>query len=162
MKRPTLVPLEDVDLTWRPHHYTPFEDRLWRRVGISATGCWHWTGHTASGYGRIRFEQRAQLIHRLVFTLLVGPIPEGMVLDHLCRNTRCCNPAHLEVVTIQTNTRRGVSPAAVNAVKTECVNGHPFDAQNTRHNTNGKRSCRACAREWARRNSPARVRGVLA
>jgi hypothetical protein len=94
--------------------------------------------------------------HRLVYEELVGPIPEGMELDHLCRNTSCVNPAHLEPVPHRVNVLRGVGPTAENAVKTECVNGHPLTGRNLCIRKEGGRKCRTClyaARDrWIARN----------
>ena len=72
------------------------------------SGCWIWEGwESGNGYGKVWFEQRGQMIHRVVYRLLIGPIPKNHVLDHLCRVRACCNPAHLEPVTAQVNTLRG-------------------------------------------------------
>lgn len=81
------------------------------------TSCWLWTKSTnRNGYGRILKREgrkvRTLLVHRLVYTAVVGPIPKGAVLDHLCRNRRCANPAHLEPVSVRTNTLRGDGPTA--------------------------------------------------
>jgi hypothetical protein len=120
---------------------------------VDASGdCWEWTGgHSSTGYGA--WGPRAQKAHRAVWELLVSPIPKGMTLDHLCRNRGCVNPDHLEVVTMRENVLRGVGPSAVNARKTHCVHGHPFDERNTgyqrkgRYKTHATRYCRACGRE---------------
>jgi hypothetical protein len=82
--------------------------------------------------------------HRLAYQLLVGPIPEGLVIDHLCRNPPCQNPAHMECVTHRENTLRGASPHAMNARKTHCKRGHEFTFQNTYVDAKGCRSCLAC------------------
>lgn len=73
------------------------------------TGCWSWAGkwNSGNGYSKARFEGRAWMVHVLVYTLLEKPVPEGYLLDHLCRNRGCCNPAHLEPVTPLVNTLRG-------------------------------------------------------
>ncbi|MFD7016051.1 HNH endonuclease signature motif containing protein [Streptomyces sp. NPDC059928] len=81
----------------------------------------------------------------MAYELLVGPIPAGLHLDHLCRVRRCVNPAHLEAVTCAENLRRGTSFAAVNSAKTECVHGHPFDEENT-YFSRRQRDCRTCRR----------------
>lgn len=112
-------------------------------------GCWVWEGSTNGvGYGQLYHQGKRQYVHRIAYRLLKGPIPEGLVIDHLCRNTLCWNPAHLEAVTHQVNTQRGVT-----GTKTHCRNGHAFDATNTYITPAGHRSCRACRakRERARR-----------
>ena len=86
--------------------------------------------------------------HRVVWSLTNGPIPDGLVLDHLCRNRACCNPAHMEPVTIGENVMRGETIPARNAAKTECGNGHPFDPENTYISTRGARVCRRCHALW--------------
>ena len=109
----------------------PLAERLWAQV--EPTGfCWLWTGYcNRSGYGRIGSGGRAGtngppiLVHRAAYELLVGPIPEGMLLDHLCRVRNCVNPDHLEPVTIAENTRRGF------AVRSACQRGHLMTDDNT-------------------------------
>jgi hypothetical protein len=73
------------------------------------TGCWHWAARWSSGngYGKVRYEGKCSMAHRVVYLLLVGSIPEDHVLDHTCRERSCCNPDHLEPVTVQVNTERG-------------------------------------------------------
>jgi hypothetical protein len=134
------------------------------RMGTKFTvgdGCWLWTGARTSpwGYGTIQLEgrpkRRSGLAHRVMYELIVGPIPEGLVLDHLCRNPSCIRPDHLEPVTQRVNTQRGVR-----ATKTHCAQGHVRDEANTYVRTNGKKMCRVCylarSRERTRRNQLAR------
>ncbi len=109
-------------------------------------GCWGWIGATSAGYGRIRIAQRAQMAHRVVFETSGGIIPAGMVLDHLCRNPVCVNPAHLEPVPQRENILRGEGASARNARKSACKRGHPLSGQNLFRNTAGTRQCRSCAR----------------
>ena len=85
--------------------------------------------------------------HRLYYTAEFGEIPAGLSLDHLCRNQACCNPWHLEPVDHRTNVIRGASPAAVAATRTHCPQGHPYEGDNLRVGTDGKRVCRTCHRE---------------
>lgn len=113
--------------------------------------CWNWTGIVdAVGYGRFNIDYQAWRAHRFAYELLVGPIPDGLVIDHLCRNRRCVNPEHLEAVTDQVNILRGTGTSAVHAAQTACVNGHPFDEANTIYRKySGERrwrTCRACLR----------------
>lgn len=105
-----------------------FEDRVRK-----TSGCWLWRGNLgASGYGRFKFVGGEAKAHRVSYELSVGPIPEGLVLDHLCRNTWCVNPRHLEPVTNRENTLRGIGAPAVNARKTHCNEGHPLSGDNLR------------------------------
>jgi len=120
--------------------------RVLRRVQKSA-GCWNWTGAaTVGGYGTYRTMGLATTAHRVAYIAWFGAIPEGAELDHLCRNTRCVNPAHLEPVTHLENVRRSAK-----AQQTHCVNGHAFIPQNTRIKGNGCRACKACAAAHQRR-----------
>lgn len=118
-------------------------------------GCWEWHGPQTTGYARTDLmvdDLGDRQGHRITYTLIVGPITDGLDMDHLCRNRRCVNPDHLEPVTPRINNLRapnGVS--ALNAVKTHCDSGHPFDADNTYVTPNGKRSCRTCRAEASRR-----------
>lgn len=73
-----------------------------------ASDCWVWQGDlNRNGYGTFRVKGRRKMVHRVVYQHLIGPIPPGLILDHKCRNRACCNPFHLEPVTVQENTRRG-------------------------------------------------------
>lgn len=116
------------------------------------SGCWLWTGHVSrSGYVQfVTGGSDRQYAHRWAYEHFVGPIPEGRQLDHLCRTRHCVNPAHLEPVTPRENTLRAVSPPSVNAAKTYCLNGHPFDEDNTLRVPQG-RKCRTCRREIHKR-----------
>lgn len=133
---------------------TALEDRLNASRHITPAGCWEWTrSRKPNGYGEIGIAGRARLVHRVAYTELVGPIPDGLDLDHLCRNRACFNPAHLEPVTRSENLRRGVGPAitrARHAAVTTCPQGHPYDDRNTGYKVDGARRCRACARAYAR------------
>lgn len=115
-----------------------------RYIPEPMSGCWLWLGETAGkGYGRFR-KRKA---YRFSYEQAKGAIPDGLVIDHLCRNKLCVNPDHLEAVTSKENTLRGTGPTSVNARRTHCTHGHPFDEKNTiiklrqgkRH-----RSCRQC------------------
>ncbi len=114
--------------------------------------CWPWRASAPSGYGQhsIKFTGGFRLAvnaHRFAYELINGACGEA-VLDHLCRNTRCCNPRHLEPVTVRMNTIRGVSPVGLNAQKTHCRNGHPLSGDNLiTVKTPGRgqeRKCRIC------------------
>lgn len=110
-------------------------------------GCWEWQGTRRNGYGVMRrggTNNHRIAAHRFAWEFFRGPIPDGLVIDHLCRNTGCVNPAHLEPVKQRVNVLRGVSLAAENAKKTHCKRDHEFTAENTMH-VRGERRCRACA-----------------
>lgn len=124
---------------------------FWSRVEKTAS-CWIWVGHVYKGYGRYG----GQGAHRVAYELHAGAIPEGMELDHLCRNPLCVNPDHLEPVTRAENIRRR------SMTVTHCRRGHPLDERNTYHHR-GRRQCRACNRRSVRKYRLARTRlGVAA
>lgn len=128
-----------------------------RQTSETAGACWLWDGEMkGNGYGRVSVKGKNRLAHRAVYEHLRGPIPDGLVLDHLCRNRACVNPDHLEPVTNAINIMRGVGVGAVNAAKTHCVHGHEFTPENTRFNKPFRptgvvsRACRQCHRERTR------------
>jgi hypothetical protein len=130
---------------------------LWSKVKVQP-GCWEWQGRRdRDGYGK----KGNDLVHRLSYEEFYGSIPEGLTIDHLCRNRACVNPAHMEPVTREENVLRGESFGAQNARKTHCVHGHPFNEENTYIRSNGQRDCRACGRDRTRRYAQ-RKAGVAA
>lgn len=136
---------------------TEIPDRLWRKVREMDGGCWEWTGGINwKGYGKTWFDGATRQAHRVMYELLVGPISDGMQLDHLCRNRSCVNPDHLEPVTSRVNTLRGNTFQAANAAKTRCPKGHPYDGENLYVKPNGERCCRACRKGQYK----ARARGI--
>lgn len=110
----------------------PVFDRVLRRVVVDeVTECWNWMGHVSRwGYGQVYTPTGVQYVHVVSHWYFKGPVPPTWEVDHLCRNTRCINPDHLEAVTKRINTLRGNSMAARHAQKTHCVHGHPLTPDN--------------------------------
>lgn len=137
------------------------EERFWTKViERGPMDCWEWQAGKIRGYGQFSPTRPAVpdgqprpsgsvAAHRFAYELLVEPIPEGLTLDHLCRNPACVNPGHLEPVTIGVNTLRGEGPAARNARKTHCKRGHPLSGGNIwvyATPTGTQRICKTCRR----------------
>lgn len=126
-----------------------YERRFWSYVDItSPDNCWLWQGClNRDGYGVfVTPSCTSGLAHRFAYELFREPIPDGLETDHLCRVRRCCNPAHMEAVSHKENNIRGNTLTAINAKKTHCIRGHPYDAENTYITKNGSRNCRTCHR----------------
>lgn len=115
------------------------------RVGT----CLIWQGATYRGYGRVKINGQQVRVHRAVYELAVGAIPDGLTLDHLCRNRACVNVEHLEPCTRGENTRRAHKGRS-RPLQPTCKRGHPFDEENTYICRKGKRRCRTCSRERRR------------
>ena len=109
------------------------------------------SGLQGKGYGQISVEGRKQLTHRVAYELLVGPIPDGLQLDHLCRNRACWRPDHLEPVTNRVNTLRGDKVTARSAQVTHDPYGHPYSGDNLIISSQGRRVCRICVLESRRK-----------
>lgn len=133
---------------------TPAHERIMARVTINDNGCWIYQGAlNHGGYGMVQFGRGigTDRTHRVMYQHHRGKLPDDVTLDHLCANTACCNPDHLEPVTRAENARRQwrdgrADPGRKNREKTHCPYGHPYDDENTRIDRTGRRFCRACAR----------------
>lgn len=124
---------------------TPVLDRVLDKIEVT-DACWIWTGaRNNRGYGQIR-DENAQMVmaHRAVWEAVVGPIPDGLVLDHLCRVQWCVNPDHLEPVTQAENLLRGTTVNAAHASRTHCPQGHPYAPPHLIIERDGSRKCRTC------------------
>lgn len=127
--------------------------------------CWTWTAAlNPKGYGMFRADGRMHLAHRWLYEALIGPVPQGLDLDHLCRNRACARPSHLEPVTHRENLMRGQTVNARgtrNAGKTHCKNGHEYTPINTGFRR-GYRYCRTCARHQRRAAKQAAIEATTA
>lgn len=128
---------------------TPINIKNFMSKVIQSRNCWVWTGYKLKGYGRFGLNDKIFYAHRVSYELFIGEIPKGLQLDHLCRNTLCVNPYHLEPVTNQENCKRGLTGKKTGLYqksKTHCPQGHEYSKENTYIRPNGKRCCRICAR----------------
>lgn len=137
-------------------------DQFMARIQPTTNGCWCWTGplHDA-GYGRVRVAGQLVYLHRWMYERVVGLIPSGLTIDHLCRVRSCCNPAHLEAVTRGENVLRGMAATAVAWRNRTCVKGHPMHGENLYVSPKGQSQCRAC-RRVRHREQARRRRAMLA
>lgn len=124
------------------------EERFWRRVARGDSGlCWPWLGYVdVEGYGGLTIRRVRTYAHRVAYELVIGPIPGGLTLDHLCRNRVCCNPAHLEAVTSGVNTLRGNGWSGRKSRQQRCIRGHPLEWEVAAGRR--RRVCRECKRQW--------------
>lgn len=126
--------------------------RFWSKVN-KTNSCWVWTAglnsNNGKGYGQFYLNGKKVKSHRLSYEITIGKIPDGMVLDHLCRNRQCVNPDHLEPVTNRENVLRGdTHSSGHNRAKTHCPSGHEYSEENTRLSKSGYRKCKTCHRLW--------------
>lgn len=122
---------------------------FWSKIDMSDHSddeCWYWKGNTNDkGYGRLYVNGKQMYAHRHSYLIHRGHIPQGLTIDHLCRNTSCVNPSHMELVTSKENTLRGECPSAQNKRKTHCKNGHELSGNNLYIRPDGRgRHCNIC------------------
>ncbi len=123
--------------------------RFHSKYKVISSGCWEWTGAKApNGYGMFWFNKRYDIAHRFSYKLFKGPIPDGLEMDHLCRNRGCINPDHLEAVTKSENQKRSAPYRHLKACR---KGGHALTDRNIVINSKGGRSCRICANGGNRR-----------
>lgn len=128
-----------------------FQVRFLRKI-TRLDKCWRWTGslHPNSGYGRFWIEAHTdRLAHRLSYQWATGEIPQGLTIDHQCRNRWCVNPQHLRPMTNVENVMIGMSPFAINARKTHCPKGHEYTPENTGR-AGSERYCKECRKIYKR------------
>jgi hypothetical protein len=119
-------------------------ERFWSKVDKTAD-CWLWQGSKSNGYGYFYLNGKNTGAHRVAYEMLCGPIPDGLVLDHLCQAPACVNPDHLEPVTHQENIRRGPRERyGANRYKTHCSRGHKLSGDNVADQGGGRRRCVIC------------------
>jgi hypothetical protein len=148
-----------------PQSIRPADERFASGYVADAGGCWIWQGKdlNESGHARFFVDGQRVLVHRWAYERFVGPIPDGLVLDHLCRKPSCVRPTHLEPVTQPVNVSRAPTAiTTINSAKTHCIHGHEFAGHNLMWKRNGDRPCRQCrachnrrARESAQRRRAA-------
>ena len=144
-------------------------ERLLSNLRILPNGCWEWLGFIMpNGYGQFGIGTKHFLVHRVSYEEFVGPIPEGLTLDHKCHtpeecpggktcpHRRCINPEHLGPENNRDNILRGCGPSAQQARQTECKNGHPLEGENLKITPSGKRRCRECLRAYKRASNQAK------
>ena len=135
--------------------------RIFSKIQINnGTDCWVWKRSVnTDGYGRVAWKYAGgcgiQSIHRLIYAWLVSPVPKGLArhipqIDHTCRNRRCCNPLHLELKTPKANVLESRAGSAINAQKTHCPKGHPYNEVNTYIQKKGGRVCKTCHNDYTR------------
>lgn len=150
-------PTRTSPITWTERQLFNF----WRRVHRpEADTCWEWRGLlNHGGYGHYAVLGRTYIPHRVSYELIVGPIPDGLQIDHLCRNKVCVNPKHLEAVTQQENIRRSDCPPAKRGRMTHCALGHEI----TRDRSGVRRTCVPCQRrrQRERRKAESKLRALL-
>ena len=132
--------------------------RWWAKV-IPTDGCWHWTGNpTPTGYGMLGIKKQMRYAHRIAYEHFNGPIPDGMTIDHICKNPGCVNPQHLRMLSRSENCRQTGGRPSRRLEK--CQRGHPMSGWNLIIKADGERGCRAC-KNASKKRARDRKRGRL-
>jgi hypothetical protein len=129
---------------------------LIEKLELTESGCWEWKGGLDQhGYGAVSWGNKMHRTHRVFYMSLIRGIPEGLVIDHLCRNRKCCNPFHMEPVTLGENVKRGEA-GLKKRMRTHCTRGHEYTKENVSIDKEGYGRCLPCHRElskkWKERN----------
>jgi len=126
-------------------------ERFTKKYTVSDSGCWVWqASKNPFGYGFFN-DKKTHIAHRWAYQYFKGEIPKGLVIDHLCKNTSCVNPDHLEAVTQQINFLRGTAMSKIIS-KTHCKNGHEYTLENTiRYKSRRGRLCRTCNNSYKKK-----------
>lgn len=120
------------------YDYNNLPDRMSQKIKAADNGCWEWlSALDRDGYGRIHYKKKARYIHRVSYEFFIGKIPDGLMIDHLCRNPCCCRPDHLEPVTNSINQKRRKK-------KIRCKRGHEFTDNNIVIGSDGYKRCKEC------------------
>lgn len=129
---------------------------------LVGTRCWLWTASTRDGYGQFWLPPTPIPAHRFAYEMHVGPIPDGLDIDHLCRVRHCVNPSHLEPVTRRENVIRGLPFSAIRGDTTRCFRDHELSGDNLLVWNDGRRRCRTCEVDRRRRRRAANPKEKVA
>ena len=141
----------ELPVTLSAQYIAALTERFFRKVTVT-DDCWLWTGGIAGQYGQFRCKDKRVPAHRFSYEMFVGPIPEGLFVDHLCCVKRCVKPTHLEPVTHAENMRR-----ARRSNDVHCANGHAWTPENSYTSKAGYRVCRVCSKGAGKRSTIKRV-----
>lgn len=157
MSKPSRHELERCLAKWAGVELFHAVKRIMKRISVDSAGCWLWLGACRNGgYGVISIKDKLQAVHRVMYQAKHGIIPEGCVIDHLCRARNCVNPEHLEAVANKENLARGLNQSK----KKRCPKWHDYSQENIVYEPH--RKCRTCLKEWRKKQDEKPHRKVLA